>query len=138
VTLLQLHLILVSFWFGLWAAETVLELCARDPGALRTVAVVHGWIDIIFEAPVAIAVLVTGALLLARMWPAPSLHLVHAGLGMVPVIVNLACIRWVLARTTESDEARVRVLTWKVKVSGLAIPVAMLAFVVGLGSLPGA
>lgn len=136
MTLLQLHLILVSFWFGLWAAETVLELSARDAGALRTVAAVHGWIDLIFEGPIAIAVLVTGALLLARLWPASLLHLIHAGLGMVPVIANLACIRWVLARMRETDEARVRALTWKVKLSGFGIPVAMAAFAVAFAFSP--
>jgi hypothetical protein len=137
MTLLQLHLVLVSFWFGLWAAETVLELSARDPGALRTAAVVHKWIDILFEGPVAIAVLVTGALLLARAWPAPPVVLIHAGLGVVPAVVNLVCMKWVLSRAGETDDARVRALTWKVKVSGLGIPVAMVAFVVGAGFLAG-
>ena len=137
MTLLQFHLILVSFWFGLWAAESVLELCARDIGALRMVAIVHGWIDVLFEGPVTIAVLFTGALLLARIWPATPIQLIHAGLGVVPVLVNLICTGWVLARRHERDETRMRQLTLKVKLSGLGIPVGMAAYFVGLVYLPG-
>jgi cadmium resistance protein CadD (predicted permease) len=111
----------------------VLELCANDAGALRLVARAHAWVDRLFEGPTTIAVLVTGSLLLARMWPAPPTQLIHAGLGMVPVIVNLICMKWVLARSNENDEARARELTRKVKLSGLAIPVAAVAFVVAAG-----
>ena len=133
MAIVQLHLILVSFWFGLWASETVLELCGRDAASRHIVALVHGWIDLVFEGPVTVAVLVTGALLLARAWPAPPLLLVHAGLGMVPVIANLVCMMWVQQRRKETDDERARALTSKVKLSGLAIPVAIVAMVMGLG-----
>jgi hypothetical protein len=52
--LLQLHLVAVSFWLGVVAAEMVLEFSVRDAESRRTVAVVHGWIDLLVEIPVVI------------------------------------------------------------------------------------
>jgi hypothetical protein len=131
MSLLQLHLMLVSFWFGLWAAETVLELSARDPQSTRTIASLHRWIDVLFEMPVAIAVLITGGALLARMWPVGPLALVHAAAGVIPAAVNLLCFGYVYARAKTDDEARARDLTRKVKLTGYAIPVAVIAMVIG-------
>jgi hypothetical protein len=136
MTLPQLHLVLVSFWLGLFAAESVLELSDRDPGSRRTIAVVHRWIDTLFEIPVAIAVFVTGSLLLARAWPVPPILLAHAGAGLIPVVVNVICIKWVHARWKETDEARACNLTRRVKLTGLGIPFAILALIIGLGFLP--
>jgi hypothetical protein len=129
MTLIQLHLIVVSAWLGILAAEAILELRGPDP---RTVAVVHGWIDILLEGPVVIAVLVTGALLLAGVWPAPPLLLVKAGVGLVPIVVNLICIKWANERWRETDDVRALVLTRRVKLTGLAIPLIIVALAIGL------
>ncbi|MBI1816366.1 MAG: hypothetical protein HYR72_15420 [Deltaproteobacteria bacterium] len=134
--LVQLHLIAVSFWLGMVAAETVLEFCGRDAVSRRTVAVAHRWIDLLFEIPVVIVVVGTGTLLLARAWPASPLLLVKVGAGSIAVIANLICVPLVHARWKETDDARVRALTRQVKMTGLAIPFAIAALVIGLGFLP--
>jgi hypothetical protein len=137
MTLANIHLIIVSFWLGLLAAETALELCARDAASTRTVAEVHRWIDLCFEGPVAIAVLITGSVLMVRIWPAPPLMLAHAALGAVPAVVNLLCVGYVLARTRATDAAEAQALTRKVKLTGLAIPLILAAMAIGLVRLSG-
>jgi hypothetical protein len=39
MTLAQLHLVTVSFWFGIIVAETVLEFSCRDAGSLDKASV---------------------------------------------------------------------------------------------------
>ncbi|HQR25237.1 MAG TPA: hypothetical protein PK163_10655 [Steroidobacteraceae bacterium] len=139
MTLATVHLIIVSFWLGLLAAETALELNARDASSTRTVARVHRWIDLCFEGPTAIAVLVTGGWLMARAWPAPPLVVLHGAAGVVPALVNLLCVGYVLARARTDDESEARALTRKVKLTGYAIPFIFIAMAIGLVFLhPGA
>ena len=135
--LAQTHLMLACFWLGLLAAETVLELSGPDAASLRVVARVHRWIDAIFEIPAALAVLATGLVLLGRLWPAPPLMLVHAAAGIVPVAVNAVCTVWVQARARASaGDAEVAELTRRVKLTGLAIPLVVVALVIGVGFMP--
>lgn len=137
MTLAQTHLMLACFWLGLLAAETVLELCGREAASLRVVARAHRWIDMFFEIPVALAVLASGLVLLCRLWPAPSLMLIHAAVGTIPVAVNLVCTAWIHARASESaDDSRVAELTRRVKLTGLAIPLVVLALVIGISFMP--
>jgi hypothetical protein len=133
MTLLQVHFLAVSFWFGLLAAETVLELSPR--AAPRTVAAVHKWIDLVFEGPVVLLVIVTGTLLLARHWPAPPLLLVKAAFGLVPVLANLYCFSLVLDRARTTDEQRALALTRRIRLTGAGIPFAIAAFVIGIAYL---
>lgn len=137
MTLATVHLMLVTFWLGLLAAETVLEFTARDTASMRTVAAVHRWIDLCFEAPTAVAVLVTGGILLARVWPAPPLVIVHAAAGALPALVNLLCVAYVLERSHAKDDAQLRALTRKVKLTGYGIPLIFVALAIGLGFLEG-
>ena len=137
MTLVQFHLAAVSFWFGVLAAETVLELSPRNAGERRLVAVAHAWIDRLFELPTVIAVLISGALLLARAWPASPLLLVKVGAGLVAVIANLVCIPLVHARCRATEDVRVCALARQVRMTGLAIPFGIAALVIGLGLLPG-
>ena len=136
MSIATIHLIAVSFWFGLLATESVLELSARDADSVRFVAGVHRWIDILFEGPIVVLALVTGTVLLVQQWPASPLLLVKAGLGGTALIANLVCIQFVHARVKATDDKRVRVLTRRVKLTGRAIPLALVAFVMGLGFLP--
>lgn len=138
MTLATSHLMLVTFWLGLLATETVLELTVRDAASARTVAAVHRRIDLFFEGPTAIAVLVTGGMLLARAWPAPLLVLVHAAAGALPALVNLLCVGYVLKRSRAEDEADLMALTRKVKLTGYAMPLIVVALLIGLRFLPGA
>lgn len=137
MTLLTFHLIAVSFWLGLLAAETVMELWAREPQARRTVAGIHRWIDICFEGPIAIAVLVSGSLLLVQAWPPTPLLMVKVGAGLITVLANLICFPIVYARARATDDARVTTLTRYVAMTGWGIPFGLLAFVIGLFFLPG-
>lgn len=137
MTLAHSHLMLACFWLGLLAAESVLELSGRDAASLRLVARVHRWIDTLFEIPVALAVLATGLTLLARLWPAPPLVLVHATAGMIPVVVNLVCGIWVRVRARESaGDAEIATLTHRIQLTGLAIPFVVLALLIGLNFTP--
>jgi hypothetical protein len=130
MTLLQVHFLAVGIWLGLLTAETVLEL---HPGASRsTIAIVHKWIDLLCEVPIVLLVLATGALLLARAWPAPPLLLVKAAVGLVAILANLYCFPLVLQRARTTDAQRTLVLTRQIKLTGAAIPFALAALALGL------
>jgi len=135
VTVLQLHLISVSFWFGLVSAEVVLELSARDEPSRRFVAKVHKWIDILFEIPVVILVIASGALLLSQVWPGSSLLLIKVVLGMVAITANFMCFQFVHSRAGAKDDARIQAMTRRVLMTGLAFPIGIAAFVIGIGFL---
>ena len=109
----------------------------RTPGARRTVAGIHRWIDTLFEGPIAIAVLVSGGLLLARAWPPSPLLWIKVTAGLVTVLANLICIPIVFARSRATDDGRVAALTRYIKLTGWGIPFGLLAFVIGLFYLPG-
>jgi hypothetical protein len=130
MTLLQLHFLAVGFWMGLLAAETVLEFHPR--ASQPPFAIVHKWIDLLFEGPVVLLVLVSGALLLARNWPAPPLLLIKAAAGLVAILANLYCFPLVLARARTTDAQRALVLTRRIKLTGAGFPFAIAAFAIGL------
>jgi hypothetical protein len=138
MTLLQLHFFAASAWLGLMAAESVLELHDAYAAAGRgTIAAVHRWIDLLAEGPLVTVVLITGAVLLARDWPPSPLLLFKVGCGLAAIAANAVCIGWVLARAKATDDARKVALTRKIKLSGAAIPLAIVAFAIGVGYLPG-
>ena len=132
MSLLQLHLILVSAWFGVIAAEAVVESYGRDAASRRLIAVIHGWIDVLFELPIVIVVLITGGILLVQAWPAPTLLLFKVALGLTGIIANLICIPLVRMRMHETDDKRVKQLSRKIQLTGLAIPIGIAAFILGI------
>jgi hypothetical protein len=134
--LLQIHLMAVSFWCGLVAAEVVAERCAKGAEARRTVANVHRWIDNFFEIPIVIVVLVTGGLLLAQVWPGTPLLWVKIGAASIAIVANIVCVPLVQARVHASNDDRVRTLTRQIGVTGVAIPFLLIALVIGLGLSP--
>jgi len=84
-----------------------------------------------------LGLLATGLVLLARLWPSPPLMLVHAAAGTIPVAVNLVCTIWVQARARASaGDAEVALLTRRVKLTGLAIPLVVVALVIGVRFMP--
>jgi len=133
MTLLQLHLFAVGLWLGTVATETVLEFSARDAASRRAVAVAHGKIDQWVEIPVVIAVVATGVLLLARVWPGSLLLWVKIGAGLLAVTAQVICIPLVRARLRETDEVRGRALTRQIKMTLWGAPFALAAIVIGLG-----
>jgi hypothetical protein len=132
MTLVQVHFCAASAWLGVVGAEAVLEHYGRDPASRRLVAKAHAWIDILFEGPLVGIVLVTGALLLARAWPAPPLLIVKVTAGMIAVIANAICIPLVRARARTTDDSLMIKLSRQVRMTGLAIPFGLLALVIGL------
>lgn len=135
MTLVQLHAATVCAWFGVVAAETVMELAARDAAARRFIAVAHSWIDRLFEGPLVLLALVSGGVLLARGWPVSALMQVKIACGLVAVIANLICIPLVQARAAATDDARVRKLTTRIIITGSAIPFGIAAMVIGFAYL---
>lgn len=133
MTLLQVHVVATSAWLGLVAAESVMELAAKDAAARRLVARIHRWIDICFEGPLIATVLVTGGTLLYRLWPNVSpLLWVKASAGLIAVLANAVCIQWVFARANAGNDASVLSYTRKIAATGYAIPFALAALALGL------
>lgn len=134
MTLGQFHGALVCTWFGLVVAEAVIERQARDAASTKLVATMHRWIDLLFEGPVAALVGATGLVLLARAWPAPPLLIAKAVAGMIPVLINLYCVRFVIGRANATDPVVARALTHKIYLTGVwGVPFALFALVVGFG-----
>lgn len=133
MSLLQLHAAAVCAWMGVIAAETVLEFSPRDGASRRLVAAMHGWIDIAVEGPLIGLVVLTGASLLAARWPASPLLLVKVGCGLAAVLANLVCMVYVRQRAVASDDARIRLLGVRIRLTGLAIPFGLAALAIGYG-----
>jgi hypothetical protein len=99
--LLQLHIVAASAWLGLVAAETVIELSAKERVTRRFVADAHKVMDLYFEGPLVAITLVTGSMLLMRLWPhASALLLIKIVAGLVAVPTSTA--------TSSSSGARSR------------------------------
>jgi uncharacterized membrane protein len=133
--LLHIHIVAASFWVGMIVVETLVELQAAKGSAqdLRFVARVHKIVDTYFEAPIVAIVLFTGSILLFQLWPNISFLLaVKVIAGLVSVIVNVICIYFVLARVNATDEYSFQMWQRKVLQIGPFIPVAYLAFAIGI------
>jgi hypothetical protein len=135
MTLLQVHFFAICFWLGLLAAETVMELHLRSGRNPGPIASIHRWIDLLFEGPAVVLVLVTGGLLLAQNWPAPPLLWVKVACGLIAIAANLYCIPLVVSRARATDESVARTLTRRISHTGWAIPFALAAFVIGIAFL---
>jgi hypothetical protein len=137
MTLVQIHAALVCLWMGVIAGETVLELMHRDAASRRYIADVHGWIDTLFEFPLVVAVVISGALLLSRVDSVSTLLMVKVGAALVGVLANLYCIVLVRQRIHARDDARVLALTRQIHLTGLAIPFGLTALAIGFGAFHG-
>jgi hypothetical protein len=133
ITVLQIHIVAASAWMGLIAAEVVVELLAHDTVTRRFVAEAHKRIDVYFEAPLVGIVLLTGSVLFYRLWPgATPLLIVKVVAGLIAVLSNIVCIRWVLQRARATDEGEFFELAKKVSWTGYTIPFGLLALGIGL------
>ena len=131
--LLTLHIVVASAWLGLVAAEAVMELAARDRTTREFVARAHEAIDLYFEGPLVILTLLTGCLLLYRIWPdASALLVIKIAAALVAVVSNLLCIRWVVCRARAATDTEY--LKWAQKISSTryAIPFAVAALAIGI------
>jgi putative copper export protein len=133
MTLLQTHVVAASAWMGLIAAEVVVELLAKDRTTRRFVAEAHKRIDLYFEGPLVAIVLLTGSILLYRLWPsATPLLLLKVAAGLIAVVSNAVCIRWVVRRARTEDDDEFFALAKKVSWTGYTIPFGVLALAMGL------
>lgn len=133
--LLRVHMMAASFWIGLIVVETIIELMAAKGSEkdLRFVTRAHKVVDTYFEGPVVAIVLVTGSILLYELWPNISLLLaVKVLAGLAAVVVNIICIYFVIARANAKDEATFQQWEKKVLEIGPWLPVAFVAFGIGL------
>lgn len=132
------HLFALGVWLGLVLAEGVVEWTGRAGDREAAAAArAHLWIDRLFELPVLLAVLATGAALVLRT-PMTPLLAVKIALGLAAIGVNLWCALVVLRRArlpAETPEAarqsRIVEMTFK-----LGTPPALAALYLGLRMLP--
>jgi len=133
MTVLQIHIVAASAWMGLIAAEVVIELLAHDKTTRRFVAEAHKRIDLFFEGPLVAIVLLTGSVLLYRLWPSTTpLLLLKVGIGLIAVVSNVVCIHWVLGRARAKDDGEFYTYAKKVSWTGYTIPFGLLALALGL------
>jgi hypothetical protein len=133
MTILQIHIVAASAWMGLIAAEVVIELLAHDKTTRRFVAEAHKRIDLFFEGPLVAIVLLTGAVLLYRLWPsATPLLLLKVVISLIAVVSNVVCIHWVLGRARAKDDGEFYKYAKKVSWTGYTIPFGLLALALGL------
>jgi len=126
-TLAMIHLMVLSLWGGVVATEAVVEIYPfrhreMHPAAIR----LHYWIDLLVEAPLVLAVVVTGVWLLFLTDPVTRLHLVKVAFAGVAVAVNVFCIAVVVRRGRRLERRAPEDQLWK------ASRVILACFAVGL------
>lgn len=134
--LLQIHLFAVAFWLGVVAVEYLLEQSrAQSRNQGFTVARLHRKIDLLFEMPAFLVVLITGILLFepARF---EGLYAVKVVAGAVAVLGNMLCLVPVLRRRAAADKedlgdviAQSRLID---RISLTAIPAGLVALACGV------
>jgi hypothetical protein len=128
-----IHLLVVGMWTGLVGAEVVLEWICREGAAARTAAVVHYWLDVLVEAPLVLAVTVTGGALLAGAWPPGPLLAWKLALGAVPIASCVWSIALVVRRYRRLDDPEALAAgRRRVLFSALAVAPGVLALYLGL------
>ena len=136
--LIKLHIVAVSFWLGIVAVESVLERTRAGGREIAFyVARSHFLIDRWIEIPTFLVVVATGALLLdpARL---SGWYLLKVVCGLVAVASNIFCAYFVVRRKQAAEAGdldAVKRQAWAIDLSGLAIPVAMVALFIGLSGL---
>jgi hypothetical protein len=125
------HLVLVSMWGGVLLTEIIVEALGVQDALLA--ARLHFWIDVFAELPIVLGVLVTGALLTARIWPPTGIHLVKVGTALAAVGLNLYCGVFVILhyRHRHDPDARCRYRA-HVLASSLGFPFGAAAAYIGL------
>lgn len=123
----MVHLMALSLWGGVVATEAVIEVYPfRHPESHAATIRLHYWIDLIVEAPLVLAVVVTGGILLITTESITPLHLVKVGFGGAAIAVNIYCIIVVIRRGRGLDRRGDDALFWD------ASRVVLACFVVGL------
>ncbi len=127
--LLEAHLAFVCAWAGLVAAELALELVL----AARDAARLHFVLDIAFEAPLLLAIALTGALLLGRSETIPLWLVVKLLAGLMALLSAAACIVLVVRRRRALARGLdVNRFAPAIRATGLAVPLGVIAAWLGL------
>lgn len=107
------HLIVLCLWGGLVITESVIELLPFKRKELQDASIVyHFWIDLLVEAPLVAAVIVTG-LLLAFNVQLTALHFVKIALAAFTASMNVVCIFLVVRRHAQLNRGADEESLWK-------------------------
>jgi len=101
-----IHLLVVGMWTGLVGAEVILEWTCREGPAARAAAEIHYWLDLLLEAPLVLAVTVTGGILLLDAWPPGPVLAWKLALSAIPIVSCTYSIVVVLWRHRRLDDPR--------------------------------
>lgn len=108
------HLMMLSLWGGVVATEAVIEVYPfRHPRMHPATIRLHYWIDLLVEAPLVLAVVLTGVLLLLTTDPITPLHVVKIAFAAVAVTVNIFCIVVVIRRGRGLERGTEEPRLWK-------------------------
>jgi hypothetical protein len=128
----RVHLLVVGMWTGLVGAEVLLEWTCREGAAARTAARVHYWLDLLLEAPLVLAVSVTGAVLLWNGWPPGPTLWAKLLVGAIPIVSCTYSIVAVLLRHRDLEVPGALALGRKrVLLSALAVGPGLVALYLG-------
>ncbi|PBJ22812.1 hypothetical protein BSG18_23060 [Pseudomonas ogarae] len=134
--LLQLHLFAVAFWLGIVAVEYLLERTrAQSRNQGFTVARLHRQIDLFFEMPAFVVVLVTG-LLLIEPTRFDGIYTLKVVAGGIAVLGNMLCLIPVLKRRSAAEKNNLPDVIRQSRqidiISVTAIPAGLLALACGV------
>lgn len=134
--ILKLHLFAVAFWWGVVAVEFLLEqsrATSRQQGF--AVARLHRQIDLCFEMPAFMTVLVTG-LLLFQSSQFHGLYAIKVVAGLLAIGGNMLCLIPVLRRQTLASADNLGGVIQQSaaidKISLAAIPAGLVALICGI------
>lgn len=100
--LLPIHLAFVGIWLGCVLTEALFERALLGQGRAQELILVrlHKRVDLIVEIPAFLAVLITGAIMLATTSPGPMLH-AKIGFGLIAIAANAYCV-WLVFRRAQA------------------------------------
>ncbi|HZW12545.1 MAG TPA: hypothetical protein VFF81_05055 [Noviherbaspirillum sp.] len=103
--LLLFHLVFAGLWLGCVLTEVLFEraLLGRGKDYEVILAGLHRRVDLFVEIPAFLAVLVTGALMVANVNPGPVLH-TKIAFGVLAIAANIYCVSLVLRRAKAATE----------------------------------
>ncbi|WP_321962203.1 hypothetical protein [Paraburkholderia sp. J7] len=126
-----LHGVAVAAWLVVLAAQAAITARARAPHSRPIVAAMRGRNGLFVEAPLIATTTVTGVLLLMRMWPAPTLVLVKAALGLAAVAANTFRVFLVATRDCVDHDMKRIQPTRRITLARTAIPIGAVAWIIG-------
>ncbi len=137
-TLAIMHVLSIALWGGVIACEVFIETYMIRSADQRKMATdLHYRIDLFIEAPLIMAVLVTGALLLDQTtWS--TLLAIKIAAALVVIGANTVCIATVVQRylalrgaADEDESSSFALLTRRIQLTAIFIPMGLAVFALG-------